>query len=105
MLNAPPRSRNALLTAEDRARAVCISRALGQARQRACDGAATDAAQLQQQIADAIADGGGQVDYVEVVDACTLQPLSGDVRGMEVLAAAAAFFGRVRLIDNVEFTS
>lgn len=54
-------------------------------------------------MAEAVAAGGGRVDYVEVAHARTLRPLSGDVRGQPVLLAAAAFFGSVRLIDNVDF--
>lgn len=95
-------SRNALLTPEDRRRCVCISRALAEAREQACAGACTSAAALQQQVADSIAAGGGRVDYVAVVDAATLRPLEG-VAGKGVLIAVAAFFGSVRLIDNVDF--
>lgn len=97
-----PRSRNALLTPEDRQRCVCISRALAAAREAATSGATTAAAALRQQVQDAVAGGGGRVDYVEVVHAHTLRPLA-DVRGQPVLIAVAAFFGRVRLIDNVDF--
>ncbi|KAL4855020.1 Pantoate--beta-alanine ligase [Chlorella vulgaris] len=94
-------SRNAMLSAEDRQRSVCISRALTEAREHAVAQAA-DAATLQQQVAAAIAAGGGRVDYVEVVDARSLQPLQ-ELRGRQVLIAVAAFFGKVRLIDNVDF--
>jgi pantoate--beta-alanine ligase len=96
-------SRNALLTPDDRQRAVCISQALHAAQGQASAAGTCDAGQLQQHVADAIAAGGGQVDYVEVVDAGTLRPLSGELRGKEVLIAVAAFFGKVRLIDNVTF--
>lgn len=60
-----PCSRNALLTPEDRQRCVCISQALAAAREAAVAGT-TAAAELQRQVADAIAAGGGRVDYVEV---------------------------------------
>jgi pantoate--beta-alanine ligase len=43
-----------------------------------------------------------RVDYVEVVDAATLEPvdqLTGDT-----LVALAAFVGKARLIDNVTIT-
>jgi pantoate--beta-alanine ligase len=65
-------------------------------------GTTTDAQQLQLQVAEQIAAGGGSVDYVEVVSACSLRPLA-DVRGQAALIAVAAMFGRVRLIDNVDF--
>lgn len=97
------RSRNALLTPEDRQRCTCISRALFAARDDARSGALADAAALQARVAEAVAAGGGRVDYVEVVDACTLRPLGGALSGRSVLVAVAAFFGSVRLIDNVDF--
>ena len=65
-------------------------------------GTTTDAQQLQRQVAEQIAAGGGSVDYVEVVSARSLRPLA-DVRGQAALIAVAAMFGRVRLIDNVDF--
>jgi pantoate--beta-alanine ligase len=40
------------------------------------------------------------VQYAEVVDARTLQPLNCLSPGQEVLAAVAVFFGDTRLIDN-----
>ena len=98
------RSRNALLSAEDRQRCTCISRALFAARDAALAGQLSDAGALQRQVADAIAGGGGRVDYVEVVHARTLRPLpGGGLAGQAVLVAVAAHFGRVRLIDNVDF--
>ena len=63
----------------------------------------SSAAPAELQVADAVAAGGGRVDYVEVVDARTLRPVAGDVRGRTVLIAVAAFFGKVRLIDNTDF--
>ena len=95
-------SRNALLTPEDRRRCVCISQGLAEARQAAEAGTATAAQQLQRLVADWVSGGGGRVDYVEVVNAHTLRPVAGDVRGQLVLIAVAALFGKVRLIDNVE---
>lgn len=91
-----------MLTPEDRQRCTCISRALQEARSAAIAGTATDAQQLQQQVAEQIAAGGGAVDYVDVVSATSLCPLA-DVQGQAALIAVAAMFGRVRLIDNVEF--
>lgn len=49
----------------------------------------------------AFAENAGRVDYVEVVDARSLQPVS-TLGGRLVLVAVAAFYGRVRLIDNIE---
>ena len=51
-----------------------------------------------------VAEGGGRVDYVVMVDAENLQPLEQFLPATEVLVALAAFFGTVRLIDNVVAT-
>jgi pantoate--beta-alanine ligase len=42
-----------------------------------------------------------RIQYTEVVDAVTLQPIGVLEPGQEVLAAVAVFFGATRLIDNV----
>jgi pantoate--beta-alanine ligase len=42
----------------------------------------------------------GEVEYAEVVDANTLQPVEHLAPGQEVLAAVAVYFGDTRLIDN-----
>ena len=45
---------------------------------------------------------GVKVDYVELVDAENLHAVTDDAR--PALLAVAAFFGDVRLIDNIELT-
>jgi pantothenate synthetase len=42
------------------------------------------------------------VDYVEVVDSRSMQPVARVAEG-STLIAVAALFGSVRLIDNLEF--
>ena len=42
----------------------------------------------------------GEVEYAEVVDAHTLQPVDHFASGQNVLAAVAVYFGQTRLIDN-----
>jgi pantoate--beta-alanine ligase len=45
---------------------------------------------------------GLRVDYVEIADACTLEPLSGSISSSQAaVALIAAFLGEVRLIDNM----
>ena len=58
-------SRNALLTPDDRRRAVCISAALAAAAARAAVPGGVDGSGLTAEVARAIADGGGDVDYVQ----------------------------------------
>ncbi|HKA86599.1 MAG TPA: pantoate--beta-alanine ligase [Haliangiales bacterium] len=89
-------SRNAYLTPEERGRALSLSRALAAAEARFGAGE-RDAARLVAAARDAIADG-VRVDYVELVDADTLQPVDAVAR--PALLALAAFVGKTRLIDN-----
>lgn len=56
---------------------------------------------IQHEVMQRISKGGGRVDYVSVTDAENLQQLNHFVPGQDVLVAIAAFFGSVRLIDNV----
>ena len=44
-----------------------------------------------------------KIDYFEIADATTLQPVSNNFKG-EIAICVAAFFGDVRLIDNIVFT-
>jgi pantoate--beta-alanine ligase len=89
-------SRNAYLSPPERARALSISRALFAARDAAA-GSVRAAADL---VADARAAlDVDRIDYVELVDADSLQPIT-DVARPAVLAIAV-FIGRTRLIDNV----
>ena len=43
----------------------------------------------------------GKIDYVEFVDAETMQPIDKIERGEPARLAAAVYFGKTRLIDNV----
>jgi pantoate--beta-alanine ligase len=91
-------SRNARLDADARRRAVCLSRGLFAAK------AAFDAGERQADklLATARAQMGeaDSIQYLELADADTLQPIVGVVDRPAVLAVAA-FVGKVRLIDNV----
>ncbi len=91
-------SRNAYLTEEERAAAVALPRALGAAARSIENGSS---------ISDAIATvhaaldkaGFAPADYVELMDAVTLQPLEKLDRPARILAAAR--LGNARLIDNL----
>jgi pantoate--beta-alanine ligase len=94
-------SRNAYLSSEERVRALALSRSLMRVRKLWEDGEIS-AEKLK-------AAGRGEIqreklmrlDYFEVVDAGTLDPIADAREG--ALVAVAAFVGSTRLIDNIVF--
>ena len=96
-------SRNAYLTAEERAAAPVIHRALQSGRASILAGE-DDPATVRQLVADIIAaEPLAELDYAAVVDAGTLADAEGLTGELRLLAAAR--FGRARLIDNVGVTA
>ena len=92
-------SRNVRLTPDDRVAALVVSRSL-QAAADAFAAGERDAAVLRSIVLDGIeAEPRAGLEYVEVVDAMTLRPVERAEPPTCVLAAA--WFGDVRLIDNV----
>lgn len=93
-------SRNRYLSADERAAAPGIYRVLGKIRTHAV--AEHDVPTLEAKLRAALEEiPGARVDYARIVDAETLQPVTGIHR--PVVAAVAVFLGTTRLIDNVEF--
>jgi pantoate--beta-alanine ligase len=95
-------SRNRYLSADERAQAPVLRAALLKAREAYIKGGERDGKVLRQMILDQIAAEAplGSVDYVEIVDASTLQT---PTEATELVAiAVAVFFGSARLIDNIE---
>ena len=92
-------SRNARLTPEQKEQAVVIRQAMLQARDEFQAGA--DASKVKEHAA-AMIEGvpDTRIDYLEIVDAETMQPLAENRK--PALMAAAVYFGDVRLIDNIE---
>jgi len=91
-------SRNAYLSAEERAAARALPRALGEAAQAIADGG-DSAEALARARARLEAAGFDPVDYVELRDAETLAPSPSPGRPARLLAAGR--IGRTRLIDNL----
>ena len=89
-------SRNAYLSPAERARALSLSRALFAARDAAAAGARDAAAIVARARAALDVD---RIDYIELVDAVSLEAASAFDR--PAVLAVAAFVGRTRLIDNV----
>lgn len=90
-------SRNVYLSQEERRRALSISRSLKEVAGLAQTGEES-AARLADVVASRIKEAEGQVDYVEIVDAGSFQPVE-KIKG-HALVAVAARFGKTRLIDN-----
>lgn len=95
-------SRNAYLSEEERAQAPVIRRALEAAR-AACRRGVNDAEKLRRLVWQTIsAVPLARIDYIEVVQADSLQLLEKVDR--RAVIAAAVFFGTTRLIDNIQLS-
>ncbi|GMV94670.1 MAG: pantothenate synthetase [Candidatus Hydrogenedentota bacterium] len=91
-------SRNRYLTPEERGQALAISRGLFKAESQMKAGERS-AESILKTVRNEMA--GLNIDYVELVDADTIQPLER-VEGRALLAAAA-WVGKARLIDNIQY--
>ena len=92
-------SRNQYLTAEQRPQAVCLRRALDEAERLFAAGERDPrklVAAMRAVVGRAPA---AKIDYIEIVDDETLQPLAGPI-ARPTLAALAVWVGTPRLIDN-----
>jgi pantoate--beta-alanine ligase len=92
-------SRNAYLSPEERKRALAISRGLGAAQALARAGT-SEASALTEAIRRELRAADLREDYVELVDAERLTPLSTLQPGHPARILVAAFCGATRLIDN-----
>ena len=90
-------SRNTYLSPAEREAALVLSRSLSELKARAAKGPLGAKAALAK-VARKIAEAGLKVDYVECVDAETLEPAKSVAPGTCVLVAA--YDGKTRLIDN-----
>jgi pantoate--beta-alanine ligase len=92
-------SRNAYLNAEERQQAPVLRAALVEAAELARGGEGSAAA-LARHVRERISSASlARIDYVELVNAETLQPVENASSGSVI--AVAVFFGRTRLIDNI----
>jgi len=91
-------SRNRYLSADDRQRAVALSRALREAKEDWSRGE-RDPAKLRDRVQRAAAVPGVAVEYVSVADPLTLEELARPAE--RAVISLAARVGRTRLIDNV----
>ncbi len=92
-------SRNQYLMAEERKQAVILRKALLKGADMARAGE-TSAARIVSAVRETIGQAPlARIDYVDLVDAQTLQPI--EVVRQDSLVAVAVFFGKTRLIDNI----
>lgn len=93
-------SRNAYLDDAERDQATVLYEAVT-AAQEAIEGGEQEADAVVRAMDQALATApDAEVEYAEVVDAHTLQPVDHLAPGQDVLAAVAVYFGDTRLIDN-----
>ena len=92
-------SRNQYLTAEQRPQAAGLRRALDEAERQFAAGERDPAALVAAMRAVVARAPAAKIDYVEIVDDETLQPLAGPI-ARPALAALAVWVGTPRLIDN-----
>jgi pantoate--beta-alanine ligase len=92
-------SRNQYLTAEQRKQAMILRKALLKGADMARAGE-TSAARIVSAVRETIGQAPlARIDYVDLVDAQTLQPI--EVVRQNSLVVVAVFFGKTRLIDNI----
>jgi pantoate--beta-alanine ligase len=94
-------SRNTYLSADERKRALSIHSALLKARKEIEKNGLSVADTAVKAASAEISAAGGRVDYLSLLDCATLD--LPDAKSKKLLLAAAAFFGRTRLIDNELF--
>jgi pantoate--beta-alanine ligase len=93
-------SRNQYLNSDERKQAQVLHKAL-QAAANAGKKSARDIVALAREVINEAPL--ARIDYVEVVDAATLQPV--EIAGPNTVFLVAVFFGKTRLIDNIRLRS
>ena len=94
-------SRNVYLSSEERAQAVALSRAVKSAERLLEEGERRPEALVESMRSELAEAPLVRVQYAEVVDAETLQPIDRIQPGEHGLAAVSAYLGETRLIDSV----
>ncbi|MHB1628789.1 MAG: pantoate--beta-alanine ligase, partial [Bacilli bacterium] len=95
-------SRNAYLTASERAIAPRIAQTLRAIRDRVAQGERNAALLQSEAVRSLEAQEGIRVDYLSFVDPDTLQPVTALPPKRDTLCAVAAYVGGTRLIDNID---
>lgn len=93
-------SRNAYLTSKEREQAVVLSRAIAEAVRRIRSGEQHIEGVVGAMLETMATSTEARVQYAQVVDAHTLQPVDDIAPSQQLLVAVAAYFGQTRLIDS-----
>lgn len=92
-------SRNQLLTAEDRKQAAIINEALTEVKMQLFS---LTIKEIKDQISQLFSlTPNAKLEYFEIVDMDSLEPISSWTDSKHVVACIAVYFGKVRLIDNI----
>ncbi|CAK9162386.1 unnamed protein product [Ilex paraguariensis] len=94
-------SRNVHLSLEEREQALSINRSLSKAKCAAEKGQ-VNCRELRNSVIHAIHEAGGKIDYAEIVEQENLESVE-EIKS-PVVFCIAAWFGKVRLIDNMEIS-
>lgn len=98
-------SRNVYLTESEREQAVVLSRTVAQAVSRVRKGEQRVSGIVTAMLETMAGAADARVQYAEVVDAETLQPIERIQPSQNILVAVAAFLGETRLIDSAFITA
>ncbi|MBN1142837.1 MAG: pantoate--beta-alanine ligase [Bacteroidales bacterium] len=97
-------SRNMLLSGDDRKRALVLSQSLFLGRERMKQG--HPVVEVKKYVEDQVNSAEGvDLEYFEIIDSTTLLPAQQWYAGRDVIGCIAARVGKVRLIDNINFSS
>lgn len=96
-------SRNTYLSPEERKAALVLKRCLNSAREILNHGERNAEAVTKVILRELALEPLAIIDYVEIVDSCTLKPVQ--IVESSILVAIAVFIGKTRLIDNFTFQS
>lgn len=98
-------SRNVLLSTLERRESVFLHRALKKGEELV-KGGQSDVAKIKKAMKEVLKFAPhGRLDYLEIVDAATLQPMVKLKTGLRTLIAIAYYFNKTRLIDNILVTA
>lgn len=92
-------SRNVYVSPNERQKALSINRSLSKAK-LAVERGQVSSKELRSSVIQAIEEAGGKVDYAEILDQETLEEVE-EIKA-PVVFCVAAWFGKARLLDNIE---